>query len=138
MHPANTITVGSVRAVAGPTFAKRRCTDLRSCSQQTHHSNRNSERCPDHFPGASCPADILLRFLHGNREIVFACVASLGSAGRTSGDPVPSNFAPHLDVVQNPKLSPFLRVVPLSSPLWRIRRRTRSTNCADHRSQLVL
>src|ERR1019366_9477515 len=109
MQPANTITVGSVRAIIGSRFAKRRCTDLRPRSHYRRNSHRHSERRPNHFLGAPGPADVLLRFLDRNGKIVFARVVTRRGARWAPGNPIPTNLAPDLHMVQNPELHATLR-----------------------------
>jgi hypothetical protein len=118
MQPANTITVGSVRAFIGSTFAKRRRTDLRPRSHNRRNTDRHSERRPNHFPGAPGPADVLPRLLDRNGKIVFARVVTRRGAGWTPGHPVPANLPPDLNMVQNPELHAKLRVRHSISPYW--------------------
>src|SRR5712691_13255538 len=110
MQPANTITVGSVRAFIGSTFAKRRCTDLRPRSHHRRHMYRHSERRPNHFLGTPGPADVLLRLLDRNRKIIFARVVTRRGAGWAPGNPIPTNLAPDLNMVKNPELHANPRV----------------------------
>src|SRR5579862_6668122 len=120
MQPANTITVGSVRAFVGSIFARRRCTDLCPCSHRRRHSHRHPECGPDHLLGAPGPADILLRFLDRNGEVVAARVVTCCGTGWTPGDPVPANLPPNLDVVHNLKLDTSRRVRPVTPSCWRL------------------
>src|SRR6266849_3430281 len=86
---------------------------LRPCPHHSRDTNRYSERCPNHFPGAPGPADILLRFFARNCQVVLAGVVSCRRTGRTPSHPVAANLSAHLDVFENSKLSAGLRVLPL-------------------------
>src|SRR6266542_6622054 len=136
MQPANTITVGSVRAFIGSTFAKRRCTDLRPCSHHSRHTHRHSQRRPNHLPGASSPADVLLWFLDRDGKIVFTRVVTRHGAGWTPGNPIPANLPPYLHMVQNSELYTNLRVRPGPAlRWWFLLGRTGIVNRADQRPQ---
>src|SRR5580658_6859010 len=74
--------------------------------------NRASQSGPDHFFGAAGPADVLLRFVNRDREVVAAPVTIPCGARRTSCNPVPPDLPSHLDVVQDVKLSAWRRILP--------------------------
>src|SRR5579863_316636 len=74
--------------------------------------NRASQSGPDHFFGATGPADVLLRFVNRDREVVAAPVSIRRGARRTPRNPVPPDLPPHLDVVQDVKLSAWCRILP--------------------------
>src|SRR5579863_1961767 len=74
--------------------------------------NRASQSGPDHFFGAAGPADVLLRFVNRDREVVATAVTIPCGARRTSCNPVPPDLPPHLNVIQDVKLSALCRVLP--------------------------
>src|SRR5579863_7383588 len=73
--------------------------------------NRATQSGPDHFFGATGPADVLLRFVNRDREVVAAPVSIRRGARRTPRNPVPPDLPPHLDVVQDVKLSAWCRIL---------------------------
>src|SRR5580658_9466888 len=74
--------------------------------------NRASQSGPDHFFGATGPADVLLRFVNRDREVVAASVSIRRGARRTPRNPVPPDLPPHLNVIQDLKPYALCRKLP--------------------------
>src|SRR5580704_11215342 len=74
--------------------------------------NWTSERGTNHLLGTPGPTDVLLRFVNRYRQVVPTPVSTRPGARRTSCNPVPPRFSPHLDVVQDVKLPLFRHVRP--------------------------
>src|SRR6516165_9385065 len=77
------------------------------------------QACPDHLFGASCPADILLGLIHGNRQIVAAPVVPRCRTRWALCNPVPAALPPHFDVIEDAKFpAPWDLPVPGRLALW--------------------
>ena len=82
-----------------------RASGLRSNSCQCCPRRWRSQRGPNHLPCASRPADVLLRFVHGNCEVVLTRISSGRCTRRAARNPVPADPPPDLNVIQNTKVN---------------------------------
>src|SRR5208283_2673774 len=74
--------------------------------------NWASESRANHLLAAPSPADVLLRFVNRDGQVVPTAVSTRRGARRTSCNPIPPGFSPHLEVVQDVKLPLLCRVLP--------------------------
>src|ERR1700674_1026317 len=65
--------------------------------------NRASQSRSNHLLTATSPADVLLRFVNRDRQVVAALVTSRRGAGRASRDPVSPRLPPYLEMIQDVK-----------------------------------
>src|SRR5579863_10096160 len=77
--------------------------------------NRASQSRSNHLLAATSPADVLLRFVDRDRQIVTALVSPRRGACRASRDPVSSRLPPYLEMIQDVKLLLLCRVLPARS-----------------------
>src|ERR1700730_3500857 len=74
--------------------------------------NRASQSRSNHLLAATGPADVLLRFVNRDGQIVATLVSSRRGARRASRDPVPPRLPPYLEMIQDVKLPLLCRVLP--------------------------
>src|SRR5580700_1722358 len=74
--------------------------------------NRASQSRSNHLLAATGPADVLLRFVNRDGQIVATLVSSRRGARRASRDPVSARLPPYLEMIEDVKLPLLCRVLP--------------------------